>query len=84
MWWAVGVAVAGRHVLDSGFFAGFLVAHVHSGYGLLLRCGCFLRGGTLRDRCVVARHGDQQNGDDKDGAENHGGFRGEMNQRSAG
>jgi hypothetical protein len=42
----------------------------------------FLRSGAFGDRGVVAGHGGQQNREYKDGGENHGGFGGEMQQRS--
>ena len=89
---SVRVAVAGRHVLDGGAFAGFFVAHVHAGHGFGLRRsgfprGSLLRGGALRGlvldgRSVVAGHGGQQNREYEDGAQKHAGFRGEMKQRS--
>ena len=84
----VRVAVAGHrglHVLHGGFFAGLLIAHVHAGHGLGLRLrrGSLLNCGALCDGGVVAGHGGQQNREYKNGAENHGGFRGEMHERSA-
>jgi hypothetical protein len=77
------VIVAGRHVLHRCAFAGFFLAHVHAWHGFgLRRGGRLLSGGTLRNWGVVAGHRNQQYRDDKNGAKNHSGFRGEMKQRS--
>jgi hypothetical protein len=80
----VRVVVARRHVLDRSFFAGFFIAHIHSGHGFGLRHSGFLSSGTLSAGRAVAWHGDEQYRDDEDGGENHGGFCGEMKQRSTG
>jgi hypothetical protein len=83
----VRVVVAGRHVLDGSALAEFFIAHVHAGHGLGFRSGGFLSSRALRvwpldGGRMVAGHGDEQDGDDKDSAQKHAGFRGEMKQRS--
>jgi len=55
---AVGIIVAGCHVLHGGLFAGFFIAHVHSGHGFGLRRGGFLSGRVLSAGRTVAGHGD--------------------------
>jgi len=83
---AVRIGMAGRHVRNSGFFAGLRIVHIHAGHIFGLRGWRWWRGllgrRRLRGGRVVAGHGDQEYCNDKDGAENHGGFGGEMKQRS--
>ena len=89
----VGVVrrLPGCHVVNGMGFAGFGLVHIHPGHrgihalGLLLKLRSRrLLGFLLCGRRVVAGHGGQQNGDNKERAKQHAELRGELSKLTAG